>query len=257
MMEVIDSHAHLNDYAYEVDLPEVLERLKKAGVTEVINVGFDVSSSRRAVEQAHKYEFIHAAVGVHPHDAVKLDKEGQAIIRGLANDRSVVAIGETGLDYYRNLSPRNVQQEVFHWHLGLAHELRLPVIIHDRDAHEDTMKILRKNRSKLSAGGVLHCFSGSWEMARECLDLGLYISFAGPVSFKNAKKLKQVAARVPLDRLLVETDCPYLTPEPHRGTRNEPAYVNFVAEAIGEIKGINPDEIKEATATNARKLFGI
>jgi len=167
-----------------------------------------------------------------------------------------VAIGETGLDYYRNLSPRQRQQEVFRWHLDLARSLNLPVIIHDRDAHEDTLRILKK-AAPLPAGGVLHCFSGSWEMARECLELGFYISFAGPVTFKNAVKQRAIAARVPLERLLIETDCPYLPPEPHRGHRNEPAYVGLVAAALAAARGLTPEAIGAATAANARRLFGM
>ncbi|MDN5344109.1 MAG: TatD DNase family protein [Clostridia bacterium] len=255
-MILIDSHTHLNDPDLAGDLPAVLARLQEAGVTAVINVGYDVPSSRRAVEQAHAWPFIYAAVAVHPHDAVTFDDEAGATIRGLAGDGRVVAIGETGLDYYRNLSPRQRQEEVFRWHLDLARTLRLPVIIHDRDAHGDTLRILKK-AGPLPAGGVLHCFSGSWEMARQCLDLGFYISFAGPVTFKNASKLREIAVRVPLERLLIETDCPYLTPEPHRGRRNEPAYVGLVAAAIAAARGLAPEDIAAATAANARRLFGI
>jgi TatD DNase family protein len=246
----------LNDPDFAGDLPDVLERLQQAGVRAVINVGYDPPSSRRAVEQAHTRPFIHAAVAVHPHDAVTFDDAAAASIRGLAGDSRVVAIGETGLDYYRNLSPRQRQQEVFRWHLDLARESRLPVIIHDRDAHEDTLRILKK-AGPLPAGGVLHCFSGSLEMARACLELGFYISFAGPVTFKNAVKQREIAARVPLERLLIETDCPYLTPEPHRGRRNEPAYVGLVAAAIAAARGLAPETVAEATAANAQRLFGI
>ncbi|KYH33818.1 TatD family hydrolase [Neomoorella mulderi] len=256
MPGLIDSHAHLNDPAFAADLAGVLGRLQEAGVVAVINVGYDVSSSRRAVEQAHAWPFIYAAVAVHPHDAATFDAEAEAVIGGLARDSRVVAIGETGLDYYRNLSPRQRQQEVFRWHLELARALRLPVIIHDRDAHGDTLQILKK-AGPFPAGGVLHCFSGSWEMARECLEMGFYISFAGPVTFKNATKLREIAVRVPLERLLIETDCPYLTPEPHRGRRNEPAYVGLVADAIAAARGLVPEAVSEATAANARRLFGI
>ncbi|WP_406677435.1 TatD family hydrolase [Moorella sp. ACPs] len=256
MSELIDSHAHLNDPAFAADLNGVLGRLQEAGVVAVINVGYDVASSRRAVEQAHAWPFIYAAVAVHPHDAATFDAEAEAVIGGLARDSRVVAIGETGLDYYRNLSPRQRQQEVFRWHLELAWELRLPVIIHDRDAHGDTLRILKK-AGPFPAGGVLHCFSGSWEMARECLEMGFYISFAGPVTFKNATKLREIAVRVPLDRLLIETDCPYLTPEPHRGRRNEPAYVGLVAGAIAAARGLSRAAIEEAATANARRLFGV
>ncbi|OIQ10234.1 TatD family hydrolase [Neomoorella thermoacetica] len=256
MVELIDSHAHLNDPAFAGDLDQVMARLEQAGVVGLVNAGYDVPSSRLAVEQAHSRGYIYAAVAVHPHDALNFDEEAAAIIRGLARDSRVVAIGETGLDYYRNLSPRRRQQEVFRWHLDLARSLRLPVIVHDRDAHEDTLRILQQ-AAPYPAGGVLHCFSGSWEMARQCLDLGFYISFAGPVTFKNAVKPRAVAARIPLERLLIETDCPYLTPEPHRGQRNEPAYVGLVAAALASARGQTVEEITAATAANARKLFGI
>ncbi|MGI9860967.1 TatD family hydrolase [Moorella naiadis] len=256
MMALIDSHAHLNDPAFAGDLDEVLARLEEAGVVGLVNVGYDVPSSRRAVEQAHSRNYIHAAVAVHPHNALGFDAAAEATIRGLARDGRVVAIGETGLDYYRNLSPRQRQQEVFRWHLDLARELRLPVIIHDRDAHEDTLRLLKK-AAPLPAGGVLHCFSGRWEMARECLELGFYISFAGPVTFKNAVKQRAIAARVPLERLLIETDCPYLTPEPHRGHRNEPAYVSLITVALAAARGQTAAEIAIATTTNARRLFGM
>ena len=256
MLELIDSHAHLNDPAFAGDLAEVMTRLEEAGVVGLVNVGYDVPSSRRAVGQAHSQSYIYAAVAVHPHDALTFDAGEATVIRGLARDSRVVAIGETGLDYYRNLSPRQRQQEVFRWHLDLARELRLPVIIHDRDAHEDTLRILKK-AGPLPAGGVLHCFSGSWEMARECLELGFYISFAGPVTFKNAVKQRAVAVRVPLERLLIETDCPYLTPEPHRGRRNEPSYVGLVAAALAAARGQKVEEIAAATTANARRLLGI
>lgn len=253
---MIDSHAHLNDPAYQNKLPEIIASCKEAGVIAVINVGYDLESSRRAVEQAHSWDFIHAAVGIHPHDAASFNEEVAATIRGLAYDSRVVAIGETGLDYYRNLSPRQCQQEVFRWHLNLARELRLPVIIHDREAHGDTLRILKKIKPG-PAGGVMHCFSGSWEMARDCLDLGLYISFAGPVTFKNATRLREVTKRIPLERLLVETDSPFLSPEPYRGQRNQPAYVDRVIAAIASIRGLAEEEVRAATTANARRLFNI
>ncbi|MDN5346532.1 MAG: TatD DNase family protein [Clostridia bacterium] len=255
-MELIDSHAHLNDPAYDKDLPEVIRRFKEAGVAAVINVGFDVESSRRALELAHAYPFIHATVAIHPHDAADFDEEAERVLKGLSMDRRVVAIGETGLDYYRNLSPRKQQEEVFRWHLNLARELRLPFIIHDREAHEDTLRVLRTERLS-PAGGVMHCFSGSWETAKKCLDLGLYISLAGPLTFKNARRPLELARLLPLDRLLIETDCPYLTPDPYRGRRNEPAYVYYVAKAVATARGLSVEEVAAVTAANARKLFNL
>ncbi|HBT46615.1 MAG TPA: hydrolase TatD [Peptococcaceae bacterium] len=252
--DIIDSHAHLNDPAFSRDLPEVIARLQEAGVSAVINVGYDVRSSREAVAQAYNWPVLRAAVAVHPHEAATFNEESARVIRSLALDRRVVAIGETGLDYYRNLSPRRQQEEVFRWHLRLAKQLNLPVIIHDRDAHQDVLRILREEGRALR-GVVMHCFSGSWEMARQCLDMGFYISLAGPVTFKNAVKVREIAARVPLDRLLVETDAPYLTPEPYRGQRNEPANVCLVVEGVAAARGVAVEEIIEATSNNARQLF--
>ncbi len=256
MLKLIDSHAHLNDAAFKDDLPQVLKNMEHAGVEAVINVGYDLASSRQAVKQAHSWPILHAAVGIHPHDASKLDEETATTIRGLAYDSQVVAIGETGLDYYRNLSSRDCQKRAFRWHLDLARELSLPVIIHDREAHGDTLRILKEAKPG-PAGGVLHCFSGSWEMARDCLELGFYISFAGPVTYKNARKLREVAKKIPLERLLVETDSPYLPPEPYRGQRNQPAYVLRVIAAIAGIRRLTEEEIGAATAANARRLFKI
>lgn len=253
-LNLIDSHAHLNDPAFSHDLPEVMDRLQKAGVAVVINVGYDIKSSREAVVQAHNWPFLKAAVAVHPHDAATFDEESARALRGLALDRQVVAIGETGLDYYRNLSPRKKQEEVFRWHLKLARQLNLPVIVHNREAHQDILRILREEADELP-GGVMHCFSGSWETARQCLDLGFYISFAGPVTFKNAVRLREVVTRIPLRRLLIETDAPYLTPEPHRGQRNEPANLRLVAKAVASIRGVAVEEIIETTAANAKALF--
>lgn len=253
-MELIDSHAHLNDPAFSPDLPEVLGRLKEARVQAVINVGYDLRSSREAVVQAHNWPFLKAAVAVHPHEAASFDEEGARVIRALALDRVVVAIGETGLDYYRNLSPRRKQEEVFRWHLNLAKQLNLPVIIHDREAHKDVLRILRQEAIGLP-GGVMHCFSGTWEMARSFLDLGFYISLAGSITFKNADNLREVAAKIPLERLLIETDAPYLTPAPYRGQRNEPANLRFVAEGVASARGVPVEEVIEATAHNARTLF--
>ncbi|MGB9660421.1 MAG: TatD family hydrolase [Moorellaceae bacterium] len=254
MIQLIDSHAHLNDPAFSHDLPEVMERLERAGVSLVINVGYDVKSSREAVAQSHNWPRIKAAVAVHPHDAAAFDEESARVLRGLALDRQVVAIGETGLDYYRNLSPRKKQEEVFRWHLRLARQLNLPVIVHNREAHQDVLRVLREEAHELP-GGVMHCFSGSWETARQCLDLGFYISFAGPVTFKNAARLRELVSKIPLDRLLIETDAPYLTPEPYRGQRNEPANVRLVAEAVASIRGLTTEEIMETTSANARALF--
>ncbi|NLC39138.1 MAG: TatD family hydrolase [Clostridia bacterium] len=254
MIALADTHVHLNDRQYKDDWEETVKRAQEAGVVLMINVGYDLPSSRRAVQMAQGRDGLYAAVGIHPHDALTLNEAALAELRSLAGHPRVVAVGEMGLDYYRDLSPREVQRKAFRQQLRLARELGKPVIIHDRDAHGDVLKILREEKAQ-ELGGVLHCFSGSWEMAREAIKMGFYISFAGPVTYKNARRLLEVARQVPLNRLLLETDCPYLTPEPHRGRRNEPLYVALVAEKIAELRGMDLEELAAATLSNARTLF--
>ncbi len=252
----VDSHAHLDDRKYDHDRHEMLMRAKERGVRLIVNVGYDIPSSRRSMSLANKYDFIYAAVGIHPHDASEAGEDSFDELRQLSKNPKVVAIGEMGLDYYRNLSPREIQQKVFRKQIRLAQELGKPIVVHDRDAHGDVMKIL-KEENAAAAGGVMHCFSGSLEMARDCLKMGFYISIAGPVTFDNARKLREIAAAIPLDRLLIETDAPYLTPEPHRGKRNESAYVVHVGERIAQLRGIPVEELADATTANARRLFRI
>ncbi len=256
MLTLIDTHAHLIDERYRRDRKEVIARARSSGVVQMVNVGYDLDSSRRCVALAGEYDFIYAAVGVHPHDAARAPENYLDELRELARGPKVVAIGETGLDYYRNLSPRAEQQRVFREQLALARELALPVIIHDREAHADLLAILKQDGLS-SAGGVMHCFSGSWEMAEECLRLGFYISIAGVVTYPQSTRLKNIAAQVPDERLLVETDCPYLTPEPWRGKRNEPSYVRCVVEHIAVLRGATAQELALLTARNARRLFGL
>jgi len=258
-MELIDTHTHLDFPQFDGDREAVIARAREAGVTTIINVGADIESSLASVALAERYPFIYAAVGVHPHDASILDETTLAKLKELARHPKVVAIGEIGLDYYRNLSPRDVQRRVFRLQLKLALDVGKPVIIHDRDAHREVLEILKEVAQKADGRltGVMHCFSGSPEMAREVLKLGFRISVAGPVTFKNARKLPQIVRELPLDRLLIETDCPYLAPHPYRGKRNEPAYVRLVAEAIAAIKGMPVEEIARATLQNALRLFGI
>lgn len=252
---LIDTHAHLDLEEFDRDRPTVLDRARSNGIGYIINTGFDLESSRRSIALAARHPQIFAAVGVHPHDAAKADAAVWAAIPELAAAPKVMAVGEIGLDYYRDLSPRTVQQAAFRRQIGIAKELNLPIIVHNRDAHADTLRILKEEKAG-EAGGVLHCFSGSWEVAKECLDLGFHISFAGPVTFTNAPKLQDVVQKVPLDRLLVETDCPYLAPVPHRGKRNEPAYVHLVAEKIATLRELPLEELAAATTANARRLFG-
>lgn len=255
-LNLIDSHAHLDDAQYDGDRAAMLDRARAAGVVQMVDVGYDLPSSRRAIALAAGYDFIYAVVGVHPHEVADLPVDYLDTVRELSRQAKVVAIGEIGLDYYRDLSPREVQRRVFREQLALAKELNLPVVIHDRDAHGDVLDILRKDGAG-PAGGVLHCFAGSLEMAAACLEMGFYISFAGPVTYPNARRPKEVAAAVPLERLLVETDSPYLTPQAHRGKRNEPAYVRYVAEQIAALRGIAPEELARATTANARRIFGL
>lgn len=253
---LFDSHAHLNDPQFEEDFEEVLARAREFGVEKIAVVGYDHESSEKAVALAKENEGMYAIVGVHPHDAEKYGEETDAALAHWAQQPQVVAIGEIGLDYYRDLSPRDVQQAVFRRQLHLARELHLPISIHCRDAMEDLIRIL-KEEEKGPYRGILHCFSGSYEQAAILLKLGFHISFAGPVTFSNARKLPEIALKIPLDRLLVETDCPYLAPQPLRGKRNEPANVRYVVEKIAEVRGLSPEKVAQATYENACRLFGI
>jgi TatD DNase family protein len=262
-MVLIDSHAHLDFPQFDADRSDVIGRAGAAGVLAIVNVGADLASSRRAVALAAKHDSIYAAVGMHPHDAKKLDGAALAELRELAQQPKVVAVGEIGLDFYRDLSPRDVQRRAFQAQLAWATRVGKPVIIHDRDAHDEIMQILTNWAADLKstqlAGrlGVLHTFSGDLSMARSAMDIGLYISISGPVTYKNARQLADLVRTLPLERLLVETDCPYLTPHPHRGKRNEPAYVRLVAERIAALRGIPVEDVAEATTANARRLFGL
>ncbi|ABO48616.1 hydrolase, TatD family [Desulforamulus reducens MI-1] len=252
---LIDSHAHLDNERFLEDQAEVIARCKEK-LTAVINVGYDLASSRRSLELAETYPFIYAAVGVHPHDAKEASGNYLHQIKEMAGHPRVVAIGEIGLDYYYDLSPRETQQRVFREQLRLAKELNKPYIIHNRDAHADIMQILREE-APYPAGGVMHCFSASWEIAQECIKLGLYVSLAGPVTFSNAGKLKDIARQVPVDYLLVETDCPYLTPVPHRGKRNEPVYVQHVVDHVAKLRNMAAEELSQITAENTCRLFNL
>lgn len=252
---LIDSHAHLDDPQFDQDRESMLQRAQEAGVQSIINVGYDLASSQRSVDLAEKYDFIFAAVGIHPHDAQGAEEKTWAAIKKLAAHHKVVAIGEMGLDYFRNLSPKEVQRQVFRTQINLAKEMNKPIIVHDREAHGEIMEILKQEKAP-ETRGVLHCFSGSWEMAQECIKMGFYISIAGPVTFQNAPNLQEIAVKVPLDRLLVETDAPYLSPSPYRGKRNESAYVRLTAEKIASLRGISLEELGEATTANTRRLFG-
>ncbi|WP_338787886.1 TatD family hydrolase [Metabacillus sp. FJAT-53654] len=253
---LFDSHAHLNAIQYEKDIVEVIQRAKDEKVTHIVVVGFDRETISKAMELTDQYDMIYAAVGWHPVDAIDMTEEDLNWIKQLALHPKVVAIGEMGLDYYWDKSPKDIQKEVFRKQIQLAKEVKLPIIIHNRDATEDVVRILQEENAS-EVGGIMHCFTGSLDVAKQCMDMNFYISFGGPVTFKNAKKPKEVVKEIPMDRLLIETDCPYLTPHPFRGKRNEPSYVKYVAEQIAELRGVTLEEIGTKTSDNARKLFGI
>jgi TatD DNase family protein len=251
----IDTHAHLEMAAFDGDREAVLARAAEAGLTAIVTVGTTLPDCEMAVALTRLYKPVYAAVGIHPHEVKQIDAATYDALLVLARQEKVVAIGEIGLDFFYDLSPREVQLRRFQEQLGLAEELDLPVIIHDREAHQEIIEILRPRKGRLR--GVLHCFSGDWAMACECLDLGFHLSVAGPVTYKKADQLRAVAREMPLERLLIETDAPYLAPQPYRGKRNEPAYVVETAKYIAEMRGIPVDELERQTAANACRLFGI
>jgi TatD DNase family protein len=253
---LFDTHVHLNAEQYNEDLQEVIERAQSEGVSTMVVVGFDRPTIEKALQLCEAYDFLYASVGWHPVDAIDMTAEDLEWLKELSSHPKVVALGEMGLDYYWDKSPKDIQKEVFRNQIRLAKEVNLPIIIHNRDATADIVQILKEEDAK-EVGGIMHCYSGSVEIAMECIDMNFYISLGGPVTFKNAKKPKEVAEAVPLDSLLIETDAPYLTPHPYRGKRNEPAYVKLVAEQIAELRGMSFEEVAEATTKNAKKLFGI
>lgn len=254
MPRLFDSHAHLDSNQFRGEIPGLLNRARGVGVERMVNIGFDGPSSRRSVELAKNHPEIWAAVGYHPHDAKAYNDQAEAELGRLLAEPRVVALGEIGLDFYRDLSPRPVQREVFVRQIVLARRVNKPIVVHDREAHSEILETL-KREGAAQVGGVLHCFSGDWGMARACLDLGFYISMAGTVTYSSAHNLHEVARKVPFDRLLIETDCPYLAPVPHRGKRNEPAYVSLVAAKVAELRGAAFEEVAEASFINAGRAF--
>jgi TatD DNase family protein len=252
---MIDSHAHLEMEEFDDDRDAVLGRAAAAGLTAIVTVGTTIPDCEKAVELACLHPSIYAAVGIHPHEVKGIDAGTYDVLRILAQQEKVVAIGEIGLDFFYDLSPREVQLRRFAEQLDLALELDLPVIIHDREAHTETLRILQQRKEGLR--GVLHCFSGDEQMARECIALGLYLSVAGPVTYRKADQLRAVARNIPAERLLIETDAPYLAPQPWRGKRNEPAYVAETARCLAEIRGMAAGDLERVTEENARRLFGL
>ncbi len=250
---LIDSHAHIQLDRFDADREPVLERAREAGVHAILVIGFDLETSRGAIALAEKHDQIYATVGMHPHDAKDLDDNTVHAFRDLAAHPRVVALGEMGLDYYRNLSPRLIQKAAFERQLDLAEELALPIVIHNREAYHDILPILQARRGRIR--GVMHCFSGNVEIMHQSLALGFYIGIGGPVTYRKSEALQAVVQKVPADALLVETDCPWLAPQFRRGKRNEPAYVRATAEKIAELRGISLEEIGEITTRNFERLF--
>jgi TatD DNase family protein len=250
---LVDSHAHLQWTSFDKDREKVINRAKEADVKYIVNIGYDLNGSKKAIELAEKHVGLYATIGIHPHNACEFNEKVLDILRLLSENPKVIAIGEIGLDHYRNLSPKDSQQKAFETQLLLAQELELPVVIHDRDAHSDVLKTLSKFKGKLN--GVMHCFSGSREMAEQCVKMGYYISFAGSVTFPNAHKLHETAKSIDLNKILIETDCPRLAPQEMRGKRNEPAFLPLTAEKIANLRGISLYELAEATTQNTKQIF--
>lgn len=253
---LFDTHAHLNDEAFEEDVTQVIKKLKDEKFEGIVNVGYDLESSIRAIKLSKEYDFLYASVGLHPHDSKDYnDILENEFIKLIEENDKVVAYGEIGLDYYYDNSPRDIQKDVFIKQIKVANKLNKPIIVHSRDAVKDTYDILKEHLGDNT--GIIHSCSASAEMVREYLKLGLYISFSGSVTFKNAENVRNAAKAVPLDRLLIETDCPYLTPVPHRGKRNDPSYVKYTAMKLAELNDISYEELVEITKNNAKKLFRI
>ncbi|GJL64647.1 MAG: putative metal-dependent hydrolase YabD [Nitrospirales bacterium] len=257
---LVDSHVHLDDERYNPDRAEIFERAEEAGVEAFVTIGCDLETSRAAVELADRHANVYATIGVHPHEVKHIQDSWYRELKELAKHPKVVGYGEIGLDFHYDHSPRDTQRQRFREQIQLAHELQLPVVIHTREAQDDTITILREEHAS-QIGGVIHCFSGDASLANNALDLGFYISFSGIITFRNASELREIVRTVPDDRLLIETDAPYLTPVPYRGKRNESAYIKQVAEKVAEVKeGANPEafeRIAKMTATNAKRLFNL
>ena len=253
---LFDSHTHYNDDKFLGDVDTILSDMQKNNVGYIMNACSSIDEIPYIFELCEKYPFMYASIGFHPHDVKNMTEDDIEKLKEYSKHEKVRAIGEIGLDYFYDNSPRDLQKKWFARQIQLAHELNLPVIIHDRDAHSDTLDILKAEKVT-ECGGVVHCYSGSAEMAKEILDMGMYIAFGGSLTFKNARKTVEAAKYVPLDRILIETDCPYLAPEPHRGKRNSSLYIHYVAEKLSEIKGVSVSDVERITCENAKNLFRI
>jgi len=252
---LVDSHAHLDGRQYDADREATIERAEKNGISHILTVGCDLQSSVASLELADQHDNIYAAVGVHPHDATEINDQSLDRLKDLLGRTKVVALGEIGLDFYRDRSPREVQRLAFRRQIRLAKQVGKPIIVHDRDAHDEVLQILQEEDAA-AVGGVLHCFSGDRTMAKKCLELGFYLSFPGTITYPKNAEARDIVRAVPIDRMLVETDCPYLAPQQFRGKRNEPAYVRFTAEKIAEIKGLTSADVARVTSRNCFNLFG-
>jgi TatD DNase family protein len=254
--KLVDSHAHLEMMDFRKDLEEVIQRAKDSGVDTIFTVGTEKKDWSRALEIADSHESIYAILGVHPHNAREIDDQTYPALMKLCRHKKVKAYGEIGLDFFRNLSPREIQLKRFREQIGLARDLGLPIVVHDRDAHKETLDILKSEKAE-ECGGIIHCFSGDYEMAKKCLELGFSISVPGTITFKNAEVFKDIIRKLPLESLLVETDAPYLTPFPFRGKRNEPSYVRYTAEKVAEVKRVSFEKVAEVTTQNALRILRV
>lgn len=252
---IIDTHAHLDGSQFNQDREETIARAFENGISHILNIGCELESSRAGIALAERYPQIYAAVGFHPHDATDVDSDSLTELEELLGHPKVVALGEIGLDYFRDHSPRDIQRSAFRKQLQLARKTQKPIIIHDRDAHDEVMEIMMDEKAS-EVGGVLHCFSGNLDMAHKCLDLGFHLSFPGQVTYPKNEELREIVKAVPVERMLLETDCPYLAPQKFRGKRNEPAYVRLTAEKIAEVKQISFEELARITTDNCQRLFG-
>ncbi|MDK0577842.1 TatD family hydrolase [Clostridium perfringens] len=253
--KIFDTHAHYDSDSFDEDRENVIKELKENGVIGVLNCGSDLYGLRKSVELAKEFDMFYAAVGIHPENADEFNEDVVKEIKAFVKNEKVKAIGEIGLDYYwEENPPREVQKEVFRAQMKLADELNLPVVIHDRDAHKDTLEIMKEFPNVI---GVVHCFSGSVEFAKECIKLGYYIGFTGVLTFKNAKKLVDVCREIPAERMLVETDCPFMAPVPFRGKRNKSDYIEYIIDKMSEIRGISGEEMNEILLNNKKRLFKI
>jgi TatD DNase family protein len=253
-MMLIDSHAHLEMPDFKKDLEQVIQRAKESGVGYIFTVGTEKKDWKRALEIANSHPSIYAILGVHPHNAREIDDQTYPTLRELCQSEKVRAYGEIGLDFYRNLSPRDIQLRRFREQIGVARELLLPIVVHDREAHRETLEILRSEKAE-ECGGIIHCFSGDDEMAKKCINMGFLISVPGNITYKNAEGYREIIKKIPLESLLIETDAPFLTPVPFRGKRNEPGYVRYTAQKVAEVKMVSLEKVAEVTTENALRVY--